>query len=384
MSNKKGKQPVKQVNPIVAEFQSCCKTLGFQDEEMITELCQAFNSSETQIRIVHKNITPQLGKVLLRLFQRYQRLQGITLYACVSLDPVFLKQLSNDLVKSPVTSLSLDYSPIQREALTPFLSLPSLEMLSLRGNQCLTPYDYVSQAPSPFPATLNIFFNQLTTSNLKILNLYACHIGDAGAIALAHTLYFNTNLKCICLSRNRIGDEGAIALAQALSFYPLSENEVAVVDRFVNEESKQKISDEGGSLLKKKGKGKSSAPKKPPPKPSRKGQQTARTVTERLHSFDPAAPIMAAILTKWSNVVTNENGVRVLPGNTTLSTLLLDENQITGTGAQHLEEMLKVNKTLVNFTVNENPEIDPAQIAAMERNCQQQNTERTAPEEPQK
>ena len=372
--SKKGKQPAKQVNPIVSEFQSCCKTVGFNDDEVITELCQAFNASETSIRVVHKNITPQLGKALLRLFQRYQKLQSITLYACVSLDPVFLKQLSNDLVKNPLTQLLLDYSPIQRDAITPFLSLPNLELLSLRGNQCLSPYDYVSGAPSyPFPASLNLFFNQLTTSNLKILNLYACHIGDTGAIALAHTLYFNTNLKCLCLSRNRIGDDGAIALAQALSFYPLSENEIAVVDRFVNEESKQKISDEGGSLLKKKGKGKA-APKKPPPKPSRKGQQTARTTTERLHSFDPAAPIMAAILTKWNTVITNESGVRVLPGNNTLSTLLLDENQITGTGAQHLAEMLNVNHTLVNFTLYQNPEVDPAQIAALERNSLQTNT----------
>ena len=367
MSNKKPKQPVKQVNPIVAEFQGCCKTLGFTEEEVISDLCQAFNSSETQIRLVHKNITPQLGKVLLRLFQRYQRLQAITLYACVSLDPTFLKQLSNDLVKSLVTSLALDYSPIQRDAITPFLSLPSLELLSLRGNQCLSPYDYATHAPGPFPASLNLFFNQLTTSNLKILNLYACHIGDAGAIALANTLYFNNNLKCLCLSRNRIGDEGAKALAAALSFYTLSDNEIAIVDRFVNEESKQKISDEGGSLLKKKGKGKAAAPKKAAPKISKKGQQATRTVQERLLSFDPAAPIMAAILTKWSNVVTKENGVRILPGNTTLTTLMLDENQITETGAQHLADMLKVNTTLVNFTISQNAEIDPAQVKELER-----------------
>lgn len=371
MSSKKGKSaPAKQVNPIVAEFQASCKALNFTEEDIMTDISNSLNQSETQIRLTHKNISPALGKVLLRLFQRYQRLQSITLYACVILDPAFLKQLGTDLVKSPLTSISLDYSPIQREALLPFLNLPSLDVLSLRGNQCLTPYDYISMKQNPFPQTLNAFYNALTTSNLKVLNLYGCHLGDDGTVALANALYFNSSLKCLCLSRNRVGDAGAAALASALSYYTLSEAESAIVDRLMNEESKQRISDEGGSLVKRK-KGQKAPPKKAPPKTTGKKGQPAKAPTERLLNFDPTTPVMAAVLAKWNTCVTKENGSRVLPGNTTLSTLILDENQITGTGAAKLGEMLKENSHIVHFTIANNPEIEPSEEKSLTRVIQE-------------
>lgn len=366
MASRKAKTPAKQVNPIVAEFQQCCKVLNFTEEDVIADYCSALNHSETQIRLSHRSITPALGKVLLRLFQRYTRLQTISLCSCLSLDPTFLKQLSTDLIKSPVTTLCLDYAPVQRDVLVPFLSLPTLETLSLRGNQCLTSYDYVSHQWFAFPETLNMFFNSLATSQLKVLNLHGCHIGDDGAVALSSTLYFNTSLRAICLSRNRIGDVGARAIASALSVYVLSEAEISIVDRLMSEESKQRVSDEGSSLVKRK-KGAKAPPKKPPPKTSRKGQQSAKSLSDRVLSFSPAAPVMPAILAKWNACVSCENGTKILPGNTTVTTIMLDENHITRTGYHYLSEMLKVNTKIVHFSMSRNPEIEEEKCEEISR-----------------
>jgi hypothetical protein len=71
-----------------------------------------------------------------------------------------------------------------------------------------------------------------------------------GAIAFANCLFFSTNLLCVSLARNRIGDAGTVALVGALSVYLLNEQGSTIVDKLVNDESKQKISDEGGPLLK--------------------------------------------------------------------------------------------------------------------------------------
>jgi len=358
--------PAKQVNPIVAEFQQSCKVLGFTDEEIISDFCTFLGQSETSLRIVHRNITPALAKVILRVFQKYPKIQQFSMYACICLDASFYKQLATDLMKSPITNLALNYMSIQTDLITPFLSCQSLDVLSLRGVQSISTYDNVSHEWGPFSTSLNLFFNTLTTSTLKVLNLYGCNLGDAGAFAIANCLYFNTNLKCICLSHNRIGDNGASALASALSSYYLSENENVIVERLMNEESKQKITDEGGSLLKKK-KGQKAPNKKAPPKAIKKGQQTSRPITERCLSFDPRAPVIPAILAKWNSCITASNGMKVLPGNTTLTTLLLDENQISHHGAVKLAEMLKANSKLVFFSVNSNPDIEPAEAQQLFR-----------------
>jgi hypothetical protein len=235
------------------------------------------------------------------------------------------------------------------------LSTPSLDVLSLRGNQCLTSYDFVSHAKRPFPPSLNAFFNALTTSTIKVLNLYGCHLGDDGAIALANTLFFNTTLLCISLARNRIGDAGACALASALGVYVLTEQESAIVEKFVNDESKTKISDEGGSLLKRK-KGQKAPPKKAPARPAKKGAQSKQQ-TERLLSFDPSAPIMPAVLTKWNACVTSDSGQRAIPGNAVVTTLILDENHIGEVGLKAIREMLMKNTKLIQFSIDNNPEV---------------------------
>lgn len=365
-SRKQAAQPKKEINPIVAEFTQCCKVAGFTDEDIINEITNSLNKSETVIRLVHQNMPPQLCKAFLRLFQRYQRLQQIILYACPVLDPQFYKQLASEFGKCPATNLCLDFMPIQRDTIIPFLSAQSLDVLSLRGNQCLTSYNYVTHEKGIFPQSLNMFLNALAISNIKVLNLYGCHLGDDGAIGLANCLYFNTNLLCLCLSRNRIGDAGAIALASALSNYVLNEQETAIVERLENEESKQRISDEGGGLIKRR-KGQKPPPKKPPARNMKKGQQHNRSNQEKSLNFDPAAPVMAAVLTKWNTCVAEANNTKILPGNVTLTSLILDENLITETGAAALQKMLNENTHLVNFSIKSNLEIDPEIAESMTR-----------------
>jgi hypothetical protein len=357
MPGKKGASgPKKEVSPLVAEFQGCCKASGLQDEETINQVNAFLSRSETIIRLVHVHLTPPLCKALLRLFQRYQRLQHIILYACpITDDAAFVKQLVNEFNKCAANAISLDYMAIQRETLIPLLSTPSLDVLCLRGNQCITPYDFVSHEKGRFPASLNAFFNALTTSPIKVLNLYGCHLGDDGAIALANTLFFNTNLLCISLAKNRIGDAGATALASALGQYLLNEQETAIVEKFVNDESKNKISDEGGSLVRRK-KGQKPPPKRSSSRPSKKSAHSKHPV-ERLPSFDPSAPVMPAVLTKWSASVTLENGQRALPGNSVVTTLILDENCIAEIGLKAIRAMLLQNTKLVQFSIDNNPEI---------------------------
>ena len=367
MNPRKNKgQPQKTLNPIVAEFLQSSKVLGFTDEDIISDFSNSLSQSETSIRLVNKNITQSIGKVLLRLFQRYTKIQSLNFFSCLSLDPFFLKQLSIDLLKSPINSLILDYMAIPRESIIPFLSCTSLDLLSLRGNQCLTSYDFLTHQQNPFPLSLNLFFNSLSTSNLKVLNLYGCNLGDDGTIAFAYSLYFNTNLKAVCLSRNKIGDNGAIALASALSSYILSENECIIVDRLMNEESKQRISDEGTNLLKRK-KGQKPPPKKNVPKVPKKNQLPTRSNIEKNISFDPKSPIMPAILSKWNSCFTGPNGIKILPGNNSLTTLLLDENEISRTGALRLSEMLKSNIKISNFSILNNPDLDASDISSLNR-----------------
>jgi hypothetical protein len=283
-------------------------------------------------------------------------------YSCFISDcDWFVNQLTLEFAKCPAVALSFDYMPIPRELLVPLVAAPSLDLLSLRGNRCLTPYDYVTHSRRPFPQFLNAFFNALATSTIKVLNLYACRIGDDGAIGLASTLFFNTSLLCISLTGNRIADAGAIALSNALSYYVLDEQETAVVEKLVDDESKQKFSDEGGSLLKKRKGQKTPPPKKPAGKPAKKSGQTKHPA-ERTISFDPSSLVTPVVLGKWRTCVTLESGQQAVPGNATLTSLILDDNVIGQNGGMALREMLTKNTRIVQFSVANNPDI-PHEIA---------------------
>jgi hypothetical protein len=85
--------------------------------------------------------------------------------------------------------LAFDFMHVQREFLTPFLPLPLLETFSIRENKCLTSYHFETHELNSFPVNLNLFFNGLCTSRLKILNLFGCHLGDDGVSALVGVLF---------------------------------------------------------------------------------------------------------------------------------------------------------------------------------------------------
>ncbi|KAH0791541.1 leucine-rich repeat-containing protein 71-like [Histomonas meleagridis] len=356
-------QQKKDINPIVAEFQQSCKVYNFQDEEVINQILKYLNTSETIIRLVNITLTPILCKVLIRVFQKCQKLQQIILYSCYIMDPNFPKLL----LKITTPHLVLDYTQIQREFLIPLLSSPTLDILSLCGNQCLTPYNYIThELTSPYPPSLNLFFNSLTTSTIKVLNLYGCNIGDVGAISLSNCLFFNTTLRCISLSRNRIGDEGAKYLAASLSHYELNEQETLIVEQLINEENKQKISDEGGGLIKRK-KGQKNAPKRQQVKTPTKKTRNVKQNVERQLNFDPAAPVKPIIMAKWNNCIMINGGKRVIPGNNVVTSLILDENLITENGAFALRDMLKLNNNIVQFSIDHNPEVDEKLACELKR-----------------
>ncbi|OHT05284.1 hypothetical protein TRFO_26969 [Tritrichomonas foetus] len=355
--------------PMNAEFIQCCKVLGFQDDEFVLQITPFLNKSETHLRLVNLTINSNSGKLILRFMQRYQKLQQVTFYSCVFSDPSFYKQLSSEFNKCTANSISFDYIPEQRDNLLPLLMTPSLDILSLRGNQCITSYDFIAHQKRPFPPSLNTFFNTLCNSPIKVLNLYGCHLGDEGAITLAHSLYFNKNLQCLSLARNRIGDDGAIALSSALSRYVLDEQETAIVEKFKNDESKPKISDEGGVLIKKK-KGQKSVPvkKHPPPRAAGKKGAQAHQITERLNNFDPSAQVKAIIFNKWNSCITlPDTNQKVIPGNTTISSLILDENNITEKGGKALMEMLNYNNRIVQFSIVNNDDLKQETICKLRR-----------------
>lgn len=224
---------------------------------------------------------------------------------------------------------------------------------------------------------LIFFFNALCNSSLKVLNLFGCHLGDAGASALAGCLYFNTNLRCVSLAKNRIGDVGAIALASSLGKYYLNESEIQIVDHLLNEESKQKISDEGGGLIKKR-KGAKTPQRKPPPKPAQqaKGKTPVKKVKEeRVHVFDPSAHVSAHVLAKWNSVQTEINTAKYLLGNSVLTTLFLDDNRISMNGYAALKEMLSINTSLRNFSIKSNPEISTEDALSISRKVEVENAQ---------
>jgi hypothetical protein len=155
----------KEVGPVVSEFLQCCKVVGFQDDDVINQVSNFLGRSETHIRLVNLHVSAALWKALLRLFQRYQRLQQVIFYNClISEVGLFFKQFSAEFPKCAANSLSLDYMPLQRDVIHPLLATQTLDVLSLRGNQCLTSYNFVTHERRAFPQSLNAFFNALTTS----------------------------------------------------------------------------------------------------------------------------------------------------------------------------------------------------------------------------
>ena len=356
---------------MLGEFLQSCKVLNFTDEDFINQITPFLNKSETVFRIVNLLITPQNAKVILRFMLRYQKLQQVVFYGCQFSDPNFFKQFALDFNKSPATSASFDYVPVQREALVPLLSCNAMDVLSLRGNQCLTSYDFVTHEKKPFPPSLNSFVNALCTSTIKVLNLYGCNLGDDGTVAIANSLFFNNSLLCLSLAKNRVGDEGAVALSYALSQYYLDETETAIVEKLFNDESKQKISDEGGGLVKRK-KGQKPPPKKPPTRTAGRRGAQSRQQTEILKNFDPKAQVKAIVLGKWNTCVTLDSNPpqKVIPGNKILTSLILEDNNITDKGAFALREMLNENTRLVQFTLSGNPEINPELVQSLNRSVQ--------------
>jgi hypothetical protein len=142
----------------------------------------------------------------------------------------------------------------------------------------------MNHARRPFLQSLNLFFNALATSTLKVMNLYGCCIGD----------------------------DGAVILSKALSFYVLDEHEIAIVQKLVDNESKQKFSDECVSLLKKK-------QKTPPKKSAGKSLKKNRPSTSTLHPSSCQQP--------WAG-----------DGKATLTSLILDDNVIGHGGAMAHKE----------------------------------------------
>lgn len=353
------------VKPYVSDFQQACKSVGYQDHEMIQNIITMIQKYDNQLRFVNLVFPQSLCKAILKFIQKCAKLQQIQFYSCVFKDPSFTQTLSNEFSKNSANTLSFDFSPISREQTIPLLTAQSLEVLSLRGVQTLTSYDYRTHESRPFPPSLNSFFNALSTSSIKVLNLYDCHIGDIGAISISNVLMFNSNLRCISLVKNRIGDQGAIAISKALSEYILDDKESAVVDMLIAEENRSKISDEGSNLLKKK-KGQKSAPKKAPQTPKGKKSQTFKIQSTSLN-FDPSASVSPIITENWKSCEIGENNQRRLPGNKTLTTLLLDENEIQSDGINALKDMLSKNSSLVNFSVLRNDGNDKELLQSLTR-----------------
>lgn len=353
------------VKPYVSDFQQACKSVGFQDQEMIQNIIAMITKYDNQLRFVNLTFPQSLCRAILRFVQKCAKLQRIEFYSCYFKDPAFTQTLSNEFSKNSANNLSFDFSPINREQIIPLLSAQSLEILSLRGVQTLTSYDYRTHESKPFPPSLNTFFNMLSTSSIKVLNLYDCHIGDVGAIAISNVLMFNSNIRCLSLVKNRIGDSGAIALSKSLSEYILDDKESAVVDILIAEENRSKISDEGSNLMKKK-KGQKSAPKKAPQTPKGKKSQTFKIQSTSLN-YDPSASVPPIITENWKSCEIDENNQRRLPGNKTLTTLLLDENEIQADGINALKEMLSKNNSLVNFSVLRNDGNDKELLQSLTR-----------------
>jgi hypothetical protein len=354
------------VSPAANEFQNACKFSGLQDEELISEWTTLLTQYEGEMRLMNKTVSSQVSKAILRFLLRYPKFSRVSFFSCYFQDQAFYSKFAADFPKFGISQLSLDFAPVARDSISPLLLMPNLDLLSVRGNICITGCNYWTGAAGYFSDSLNTFYKNLASSNLKALDLTGCRIGNEGAISIAHTLFFTANLRCINLSSNRIGDSGASCLAAALSSYTLTVQEMEVQEILVNEESKQKLSDEGGGLVKRK-KGGKPIIRKGNPK-SKKGLPQ-KTTSVRTLSFDPYALISPAVLAKWNYCVAQEDGTMILPGNMTLTTLILDDNLITERGLSMLSDMLKTNTRLVNFSISANPDIPSEMIQRVTRKC---------------
>ncbi|OHT06869.1 hypothetical protein TRFO_25049 [Tritrichomonas foetus] len=355
---------LKATNPLVSEFQAACKANGFTDEAEVTSISTYLAKCDIEIRFSKKTITPTFAKVLLRLFQKYTKLQRLIFHACYFQDTTFFTKFAADLIKVQIPQIYFDFCPVQRDLICPFLLLPNLDALSLRGNSCITSYLHPSYEESVFNPSVNKLYNAFAMSTLKMLDLTGCNLGDDGAISLARSLYFNQSIKCLNLSSNKIGDLGAFSLADALSFYFLTDQEIEIREKIINDDSKSKINDDGSDLVKKK-KGGKAPPKKTVTKP-KKGQQ-AKPTNDRTYSFDPNLPIQPAVIARWNTCVLMDDGRMYIQGNTSLSTLLLNDNLIGTRGLLRLTEMLSKNEKIVNFSIAANPDISEEEAASVFR-----------------
>lgn len=348
-------------NPLVTEYAAACKANGYTNETEISAMTTYFQKCDNEVRFVRKNITPVFSKILLRIFSKV-KLHRIIFHGCFFQDQNFLTKFATDLNKLQISQIYFDYCPIQRDCITLYLSAPNLDSLSIRGNVCL------ASEKGNYNQSLNNFYNSLARSPLKMLDLTGCNLGDEGASSVARVLYFNTSLRCLNLSSNKIGDDGAIALSYSLSFYFLTDQEIEIHEKLQNDEVRSKISDDGADLIKKK-KGGKSASKKATTK-TKKGQP-AKPVIDRTYSFDPNLPVIPAVFAKFNTCVLLEDGRMYIQGNTTLTSLILDDNKIEKMGYAQLSEMLSKNTKLVNFSIKNNPDIKDEDVALISRKFEQ-------------
>ena len=339
--------------PIINEFQAACKALNFNDDSEIQSVSAYLAKCDYEVKFSNKKITGDFSKVLLKMFPRCTQLKRLVFFNCTFEDPEFFSKFASELPKESINQVHFDFCTIQRDYLVPFLTVPNLDALNVRGNKCITSYMSPDYEESRFTDSVNRFYNALTKTHLKVIDFSGCNLGDVGVIALSRALFFNNTLLCLNLTSNKITDVGAEALSEALSFYILTKEDIEIRNRLICEETRSKINDDGSELVKKK-KGGKAPPKKTPAK-QKKGQPVK--IPEKSFCFNPDIPVQPALYASWDNTSQLDDGTMYIQGNRSLTTLILNNNRIGRKGLYILKEMLGKNETIINFSIRSNPDI---------------------------
>ena len=184
-------------------------------------------------------------------------------------------------------------------------------------------------------ATLELGSNQIGNSSAKQLAnalksnttlasliLYSNQIGDAGAAQFANTLKSNTTLTKLDLAENPIGGTGAERLSESLKHNTsLSYLALQVQDNKIEAEIKQAC---------------------------------ARNMTSSIRNGKDATTTELGLSNFWIDDNLASGIADMLRGNTTLTSILLDRNQIGTAGAKQLAIALELNRTLVSLILYSN------------------------------
>ncbi|XP_070703175.1 leucine-rich repeat-containing protein 71 [Pempheris klunzingeri] len=320
--------------------------------------------SAKDLKVSGWTVDEQIIRVLQKMLLSLSKLQSIHFWQAGLTDRMIMSLLNTISLCSNLSAVMLEGNPLPEQNYHLLLSEDSvITHLSLRNNRI------GDEAACLIGSALSTL--RSANKNLLSLNLAFNSIGDAGATYIAQGLRLNRALLFLSLSNNQIGDSGAAHLAAILGEFALTHEEVLerrklLLERMQpspfradSEQTADQLHTARSSTSPSVSKGEKRGRKKDTPKKDEKPAATKENPKSNKKSSDVKVPPnkggkqggkerQLSAREEKSSIPLNEvesaeignplldqsvqhrDGELILPGNTTLTSLNLAGNRITG------------------------------------------------------